>query len=72
MITKQLQGKNNECSFSLKRRMNEIIKGSNDCCSDILFRISQPHLESFKYYSENGKGSEVYDVFPLKTSCNLM
>ena len=70
MITKQLQGKNNECSFSLKRRMNEIIKGSNDCCSDILFRISQLHLESFN--SENGKVSEVYGVFPLKTSCNLM
>ena len=52
--------------------MNEIIKRSNDCCSDILYRIWQPHLESFKYYSENGKVSEVYDVFALKTSCNLM
>ena len=52
--------------------MNEIIKGSNDCCSDIFFRIWQLDLESFKYYSENGKVSEVYDVFTLKTSCNLM
>ena len=47
--------------LQLEKRMNEIIKRSNDCCSDIFFRIWQLHLESLN--TENGKASEVYDVF---------